>query len=204
MEAIIYCTAATFNSYTYVHVKQQCYQFKSIRVDFLQQVLVNGKAVSSRFAIRSSIFAQHKPWITFQLSGMHGWVWKGVKNRRIQCKRRNCVYNSLPKISGANGDGQDSAWWLPYPPFFYCASCIFLGEKGYRSTQMCLYQLNLYFFWLTIYFIYVTLLSYMTLLWPSWFAYAKVTANHHCNHVGRSFTQLQDFMSTVSQNTDVE
>lgn len=41
--------------------KGKCYQFKSIRVDFLEQVLVNGKAVSSQFAIRTSIYAQHKP-----------------------------------------------------------------------------------------------------------------------------------------------
>lgn len=39
----------------------QHYQFKSIRVDFLEQVLVNGKALSPRQAVRTSIFAQHKP-----------------------------------------------------------------------------------------------------------------------------------------------
>jgi hypothetical protein len=41
--------------------KEKHYQFKSIRVDFLEQVLVNGKGLSSRQAVRTSIFAQHKP-----------------------------------------------------------------------------------------------------------------------------------------------
>ncbi|XVE92221.1 hypothetical protein REPUB_Repub01dG0078300 [Reevesia pubescens] len=41
--------------------KGKCHQFKSIRVDFLEQVLVNGKALPSRQAIRTSIYAQHKP-----------------------------------------------------------------------------------------------------------------------------------------------
>ncbi|KAF5450978.1 hypothetical protein F2P56_031286 [Juglans regia] len=41
--------------------KGKHYQFKSIRVDFLEQVLVNGKALSPRQAVPTSIFAQHKP-----------------------------------------------------------------------------------------------------------------------------------------------
>ncbi|KAM4084911.1 hypothetical protein ACB094_08G168600 [Castanea mollissima] len=41
--------------------KEKHYQFKSIRIDFLEQVLVNGKALSSRQAVRTSIYAQHKP-----------------------------------------------------------------------------------------------------------------------------------------------
>ncbi|XP_057962730.1 uncharacterized protein LOC131154169 isoform X2 [Malania oleifera] len=40
--------------------KGKCYQFKTIRVDFLEQVLVNGKAPSPLQAVRTSIFAQHK------------------------------------------------------------------------------------------------------------------------------------------------
>lgn len=41
--------------------KEKIYQFKSIRVDFLEQVLVNGKALSPQQAVHSSILAQHKP-----------------------------------------------------------------------------------------------------------------------------------------------
>ncbi|KAI4357706.1 hypothetical protein L6164_001639 [Bauhinia variegata] len=41
--------------------KEKHYQFKSIRVDFSEQVLVNGKALTSQQAVRSSIYAQHKP-----------------------------------------------------------------------------------------------------------------------------------------------
>ncbi|KAG8500628.1 hypothetical protein CXB51_002652 [Gossypium anomalum] len=41
--------------------KGKCYKFKSIRVDFLEQVLVNGKALPPHQAIRTSIYAQHKP-----------------------------------------------------------------------------------------------------------------------------------------------
>ncbi|KAF3943080.1 hypothetical protein CMV_030325 [Castanea mollissima] len=41
--------------------KEKHYQFKSIRIDFLEQVLVNGKPLSSRQAVRTSIYAQHKP-----------------------------------------------------------------------------------------------------------------------------------------------
>ncbi|XP_027097743.1 uncharacterized protein [Coffea arabica] len=37
------------------------YQFKSVRVDFLEQMLVNGKALSHSQAVRASIYAQHKP-----------------------------------------------------------------------------------------------------------------------------------------------
>ncbi|CAL5350277.1 unnamed protein product [Camellia sinensis] len=36
-------------------------KFRSVRVDFLEQVLVNGKALSFQQAVRSSIHAQHKP-----------------------------------------------------------------------------------------------------------------------------------------------
>ncbi|GAB4828813.1 hypothetical protein Ancab_018474 [Ancistrocladus abbreviatus] len=38
----------------------KCYQFKSIRVDFLEQVQVNGKALPPHLAIHTSIYAQHK------------------------------------------------------------------------------------------------------------------------------------------------
>ncbi|XP_039013147.1 tetratricopeptide repeat protein 5-like [Hibiscus syriacus] len=41
--------------------KGKCYKFKSIRVDFLEQVLVNGKALPRHQAIQTSIYAQHKP-----------------------------------------------------------------------------------------------------------------------------------------------
>ncbi|KAL5070435.1 hypothetical protein RYX36_021322 [Vicia faba] len=41
--------------------KEKHYQFKSIRVDFYEQMLVNGKALTPQQAIRSSIIAQHKP-----------------------------------------------------------------------------------------------------------------------------------------------
>ncbi|MFQ6648431.1 hypothetical protein Gotur_020769 [Gossypium turneri] len=41
--------------------KEKCYKFKSIRVDFLEQVLVNGKALPPHQAISTSIYAQHKP-----------------------------------------------------------------------------------------------------------------------------------------------
>lgn len=41
--------------------KGKHYQFKSVRVDFLEQVLVNGKAPSPNRAYRSRIYAQHKP-----------------------------------------------------------------------------------------------------------------------------------------------
>jgi len=41
---------------------KQHYNFKSVRVDFTEQVLVNGKVLSSHHAVRSSIYAQHKPW----------------------------------------------------------------------------------------------------------------------------------------------
>ncbi|BAT93852.1 uncharacterized protein HKW66_Vig0196960 [Vigna angularis] len=37
------------------------YQFKSIRLDFYEQVLVNGKALTPQQAVRTSIYAQHKP-----------------------------------------------------------------------------------------------------------------------------------------------
>ncbi|GAB2226642.1 hypothetical protein Droror1_Dr00022457 [Drosera rotundifolia] len=40
--------------------KGKAYQFSSIRVDFLQQVLVNGKALHASQAIGTSIYAQHK------------------------------------------------------------------------------------------------------------------------------------------------
>ncbi|GMH15189.1 hypothetical protein Nepgr_017030 [Nepenthes gracilis] len=41
--------------------KGKSYRFKSIRVDFLEQVLVKGKALPAHSAIRASIYAQHKP-----------------------------------------------------------------------------------------------------------------------------------------------
>lgn len=41
--------------------KGKRYNFKSIRVDFLEQFLVNGKALSACQAVRTSIYAQHKP-----------------------------------------------------------------------------------------------------------------------------------------------
>ncbi|KAB5538119.1 hypothetical protein DKX38_015652 [Salix brachista] len=41
--------------------KGKHYNFKSIRVDFTEQVLVNGKVLSSLHAVRSSIYAHHKP-----------------------------------------------------------------------------------------------------------------------------------------------
>uniref|UniRef100_A0A2P2JRC7 Tetratricopeptide repeat protein 5-like n=1 Tax=Rhizophora mucronata TaxID=61149 RepID=A0A2P2JRC7_RHIMU len=41
--------------------KEKLYQFKSVRVDFIEQVLVNGKALPPNCMIRSSIYAQHKP-----------------------------------------------------------------------------------------------------------------------------------------------
>ncbi|XP_028785331.1 tetratricopeptide repeat protein 5-like [Neltuma alba] len=39
--------------------KGKCYQFKSIRVDFPEQVLVNGKAVTPQQAVHSSTYARH-------------------------------------------------------------------------------------------------------------------------------------------------
>lgn len=51
---------------------KQRYNFKSIRVDFLEQFLVNGKALSACQAVRTSIYAQHKPWKTWIKSLM--WV----------------------------------------------------------------------------------------------------------------------------------
>ncbi|KAK3040757.1 hypothetical protein RJ639_029279 [Escallonia herrerae] len=41
--------------------KEKFYLFKSIRVDFIEQLLVNGKSVSPHHAVRASIYAQHKP-----------------------------------------------------------------------------------------------------------------------------------------------
>ncbi|KAM7484619.1 hypothetical protein LguiA_000628 [Lonicera macranthoides] len=41
--------------------KEKHYRFKSIRVDFLEQVLVNGKSLSPDHAVRTSIYAQHMP-----------------------------------------------------------------------------------------------------------------------------------------------
>uniref|UniRef100_A0A166EE22 Tetratricopeptide repeat protein 5 OB fold domain-containing protein n=1 Tax=Daucus carota subsp. sativus TaxID=79200 RepID=A0A166EE22_DAUCS len=40
--------------------KEKYYQFKSIRVDFLDQMLVNGNAISPQYAIRNAIVAQNK------------------------------------------------------------------------------------------------------------------------------------------------
>ncbi|RDY01667.1 Tetratricopeptide repeat protein 5 [Mucuna pruriens] len=41
--------------------KEKRYQFKTIRLDFYEQVLVNGKALTPQQAVRTSIYAQHKP-----------------------------------------------------------------------------------------------------------------------------------------------
>ncbi|KAK7280381.1 hypothetical protein RJT34_25445 [Clitoria ternatea] len=41
--------------------KEKHYQFKSIRLDFYEQVLVNGKALTPQQAAHTSIYAQHKP-----------------------------------------------------------------------------------------------------------------------------------------------
>ncbi|KAL1342924.1 uncharacterized protein [Arachis hypogaea] len=41
--------------------KEKHYQFKSIRLDFYEQMLVNGKALTPQHAVRTSIYAQHKP-----------------------------------------------------------------------------------------------------------------------------------------------
>ncbi|XP_038891369.1 tetratricopeptide repeat protein 5-like [Benincasa hispida] len=41
--------------------KGKHYQFKSTRVDFLEQLIVNGKAPSAQQAVQASIYAQHKP-----------------------------------------------------------------------------------------------------------------------------------------------
>ncbi|XP_076928264.1 uncharacterized protein LOC143592171 [Bidens hawaiensis] len=37
------------------------YEFRSVRLDFLEQVQVNGKPIPPRHSVRSSIYAQHKP-----------------------------------------------------------------------------------------------------------------------------------------------
>ncbi|KAL2542451.1 Uncharacterized protein Adt_03429 [Abeliophyllum distichum] len=49
--------------YKYVNFswKGKCYKFKSVRVDFLEQVLVNGKTLSNQHAVQTSIYAQNKP-----------------------------------------------------------------------------------------------------------------------------------------------
>ncbi|KAL5761121.1 hypothetical protein ACOSP7_019621 [Xanthoceras sorbifolium] len=39
----------------------KCHQFKSIRVDFVERVLVNGKSLPPQQVVRTSIYAQHKP-----------------------------------------------------------------------------------------------------------------------------------------------
>ncbi|XP_073284508.1 uncharacterized protein [Primulina huaijiensis] len=48
--------------YSYVDFswKGKRYQFKSVRVDFLEQVIVNGKNLSPQYAVRASIYAQNK------------------------------------------------------------------------------------------------------------------------------------------------
>ncbi|XP_021896165.1 tetratricopeptide repeat protein 5-like isoform X2 [Carica papaya] len=50
-------------NYRYVNFSWngKCYQFKSVRVDFLEQVLVNGKGLPANQAVCTSIHAQHKP-----------------------------------------------------------------------------------------------------------------------------------------------
>ncbi|CAA0817193.1 Unknown protein [Striga hermonthica] len=49
---------------SYHHVdfswKEKSYQFRSVRVDFLEQVLVNGKALSPQHSVQTSIYAQNK------------------------------------------------------------------------------------------------------------------------------------------------
>ncbi|RZB43593.1 tetratricopeptide repeat protein 5-like isoform X1 [Glycine soja] len=45
----------------YLSWKEKHYQFKSIRLDFYEQVLVNGKALTPQQAVGTSIYAQHKP-----------------------------------------------------------------------------------------------------------------------------------------------
>ncbi|KAK6788750.1 hypothetical protein RDI58_012548 [Solanum bulbocastanum] len=40
--------------------KGKHYKFKSVRVDFVEQLIVNGKYLSSHHAVRTSIYAQHK------------------------------------------------------------------------------------------------------------------------------------------------
>ncbi|VFQ64874.1 unnamed protein product [Cuscuta campestris] len=42
--------------------KGKHYQFKSVRADFSEQVLVNGKALSSRHGVGSSFYLQYKPF----------------------------------------------------------------------------------------------------------------------------------------------
>ncbi|KZV19521.1 hypothetical protein F511_06383 [Dorcoceras hygrometricum] len=48
--------------YHYVDVSRERkrYQFKSVRVDFLEQVIVNGNCLSPQYAVRASIYAQNK------------------------------------------------------------------------------------------------------------------------------------------------
>ncbi|XP_004300934.1 PREDICTED: tetratricopeptide repeat protein 5-like [Fragaria vesca subsp. vesca] len=41
--------------------KEKFYQFKSFRVDFKEQLLVNGKALTPHHAVRTTIHADHKP-----------------------------------------------------------------------------------------------------------------------------------------------
>ncbi|GFQ06885.1 tetratricopeptide repeat protein 5 [Phtheirospermum japonicum] len=49
-------------SYRYVDFswKGKAYQFRSVRVDFLEQVLVNGKMLSPQHSVQTSIYAQNK------------------------------------------------------------------------------------------------------------------------------------------------
>ncbi|KAL8035038.1 hypothetical protein ABFX02_12G071100 [Erythranthe guttata] len=49
-------------SYRYVDFswKEKLYQFRSVRVDFLEQVLVNGKNLSPQHSVQTSIYAQNK------------------------------------------------------------------------------------------------------------------------------------------------
>lgn len=44
----------------FFHVKQR-YKFKSIRVDFPEQIIINEKAPAAHHVARASIRAQHKP-----------------------------------------------------------------------------------------------------------------------------------------------
>ncbi|KAG8366689.1 hypothetical protein BUALT_Bualt17G0105600 [Buddleja alternifolia] len=49
-------------SYRFVNFswKEKLYQFRSVRVEFLEQVLVNGKTLSHQHAVQTSIYAQNK------------------------------------------------------------------------------------------------------------------------------------------------
>ncbi|KAF6137348.1 hypothetical protein GIB67_036385 [Kingdonia uniflora] len=50
-------------NYRYISFSWKCkkYEFKSIRVDFLEQILINGKAPTPNQAVSTAFQAQHKP-----------------------------------------------------------------------------------------------------------------------------------------------